>query len=155
APLRRRPFLSNAEPFALRHDCLLQLGIRDCEPVLGRQLRAQPSKRPASLNGERAPLLSAQLKRRKDALPTRVPNVDRLSSVRERGTLPRCFQAVVDLGAVDQRVECPDVPGSRCLELWPFDRSRSTLPISPPSRQLRVVLGQPQLERRKSLLPTN
>jgi hypothetical protein len=70
--------------FAFSGDRLLKIGVRDLEAVLGGQVDADSLEPLVSANGERAPLLGAQLEGGENAFPSvAVIDVDLLTPVRE------------------------------------------------------------------------
>jgi len=95
ATLRRCRALSSrcADPLPLGGNGLLEFGVPDVEAVLCGQLDAHSLEPVISANGERAPLLGAQLEGGENAFPSvAVVDVDLLAPVREgRRSTPATF----------------------------------------------------------------
>jgi len=116
AALRRALRSSCANALPLRCEGLLPLGIRDLEAVLRRQLHAHLLESLTSVDGERAPLLCAELKRSENSFsPVGIADMDLLAPIGEGRRAALADTAIVDAPTLDPRGEGPDVLGRRPL----------------------------------------
>jgi hypothetical protein len=129
----------------------LQLRVRNLKPVHQGQLDADPTELLVAVHGERAPLLRAELERRKDGLSAlAIADVDHLAPVGEGGRAALAHQTVVDYPSVDHRLERSDVVRHRPLELRSLKTWGLTLPIAPFLCEVGTPIGEPLLEVRES-----
>src|ERR1022692_2122063 len=134
----------HANPLSLGGDGVLEFGVRDIEAVLCGQLDAHSLEPLVSPNGERAPLLGAQLEGGENAFPSvAVVDVDLLTPVREGRRASLANATIVDMPTLDEGGECPDVLGRRALEGRPFYGGRPSFSMSPPLREILISLMQP------------
>jgi hypothetical protein len=137
-------------PLPFGDDGLLEIWVSDVKPVLCGQLDAHAAEPFVSANGERAPLLGAQLQGGEDAFPSvAVVDVNLLTPVREGRGAALADATIVHVPTFDERGKRPDVLGGRAHEGRPFYAGRLSFSMSPLLRELVVPLVQPFLVARE------